>query len=282
MIIYQEFGIDIVGEHGEVVHRKVAARVTCAFTPTDAQRAVRAETRVYPPPTVPSTPPPVPPLPPNIHDLNSGSSNSNGAASGSPDAPRRPQHGTGLAGMGGMGAERIRPKSGVDFDSIIARIRDGPSAAALAALSNPTLVSSVSAPATVSIPTLGSPVPPFIPPTASMPTSSSAMSVPMPSGANNESSNDMNTTQTNAADGGEAEGDPHAAALAQLRAELASTQAALEEAVRAAAGLVISTAGQGSASPSDVLSDSADHDAAHSDSVPSSGKSSYSPPTFSR
>jgi hypothetical protein len=263
------------------VHRKVAARVTCAFTPTDAQRAVRAETRVYPPPTVPSTPPPVPPLPPNIHDLNSGS-NSNGAASGSPDAPRRPQHGTGLAGMGGMGAERIRPKSGVDFDSIIARIRDGPSAAALAALSNPTLVSSVSAPATVSIPTLGSPVPPFIPPTASMPTSSSAMSVPTSLGANNESSNDMNTTQTNATDGGEAEGDPHAAALAQLRAELASTQAALEEAVRAAAGLVISTAGQGSASPSDVLSDSADHDAAHSDSVPSSGKSSYSPTTFSR
>ncbi|KAJ7875006.1 SMAD/FHA domain-containing protein, partial [Mycena olivaceomarginata] len=31
-----EFGIDIVGEHGEVVHRKVAARVTCAFTPADA------------------------------------------------------------------------------------------------------------------------------------------------------------------------------------------------------------------------------------------------------
>jgi hypothetical protein len=125
-------------------------------------------------------------------------------------------------------------------------------------------------------------VPPFIPPTASMPTSSSAMSLPTSSGANNESSNDKNTTHTNAADGGEAEGDPHAAALAQLRAELASTQAALEEAVRAAAGLVISTAGQGSALPSDVLSDSANDDAAHSDSVPSSGKSSYSPPTFSR
>ncbi|KAJ6619166.1 hypothetical protein B0H10DRAFT_1188780 [Mycena sp. CBHHK59/15] len=37
-----EFGFDIVGEHGEVVHRKVAARVTCAFTPADAVRAVRA------------------------------------------------------------------------------------------------------------------------------------------------------------------------------------------------------------------------------------------------
>ncbi|KAJ6528647.1 SMAD/FHA domain-containing protein, partial [Mycena vulgaris] len=40
-----EFGIDIVGEHGEVVHRKVAARVTCAFSAADAQRAVRAEQR---------------------------------------------------------------------------------------------------------------------------------------------------------------------------------------------------------------------------------------------
>ncbi|KAJ6537843.1 hypothetical protein B0H19DRAFT_1181030, partial [Mycena capillaripes] len=65
----QEFGIDIVGEHGEVVHRKVAARVTCAFTPADAARAVRAETRVYPPPSAsspnaPNAPPPVPPLPP--------------------------------------------------------------------------------------------------------------------------------------------------------------------------------------------------------------------------
>ncbi|KAJ7150789.1 hypothetical protein C8R46DRAFT_810674, partial [Mycena filopes] len=32
-----EFGIDILGEHGEVVHRKVAARATCAFSPSDAQ-----------------------------------------------------------------------------------------------------------------------------------------------------------------------------------------------------------------------------------------------------
>ncbi|KAJ7183026.1 SMAD/FHA domain-containing protein, partial [Mycena crocata] len=38
-----EFGIDIVGETGAVVHRKVAARVTCAFGAADARRAVRAE-----------------------------------------------------------------------------------------------------------------------------------------------------------------------------------------------------------------------------------------------
>ncbi|KAJ7127223.1 hypothetical protein C8R43DRAFT_858651, partial [Mycena crocata] len=32
-----EFGIDIVGETGAVVHRKVAARVTCAFGAADAR-----------------------------------------------------------------------------------------------------------------------------------------------------------------------------------------------------------------------------------------------------
>ncbi|KAJ6533381.1 hypothetical protein DFH09DRAFT_1043755 [Mycena vulgaris] len=30
-----EFGIDIVGEHGEVVHRKVSARVACVFSAAD-------------------------------------------------------------------------------------------------------------------------------------------------------------------------------------------------------------------------------------------------------
>ncbi|KAJ7653772.1 SMAD/FHA domain-containing protein, partial [Mycena rosella] len=40
-----EFGIDIVGEHGEVVHRKVACRATCAFNPAEALRAVRTEQR---------------------------------------------------------------------------------------------------------------------------------------------------------------------------------------------------------------------------------------------
>ncbi|KAJ7057327.1 hypothetical protein C8F01DRAFT_991851, partial [Mycena amicta] len=32
-----EFGIDIIGEQGEMVHRKVAARATCAFTEAEAQ-----------------------------------------------------------------------------------------------------------------------------------------------------------------------------------------------------------------------------------------------------
>ncbi|KAJ7057324.1 hypothetical protein C8F01DRAFT_1060968, partial [Mycena amicta] len=32
-----EFGIDIIGEQGEVVHCKVAARATCAYTEAEAQ-----------------------------------------------------------------------------------------------------------------------------------------------------------------------------------------------------------------------------------------------------
>ncbi|KAJ7057330.1 SMAD/FHA domain-containing protein, partial [Mycena amicta] len=32
-----EFGIDIIGEQGEVIHRKVAARATCAYTEAEAQ-----------------------------------------------------------------------------------------------------------------------------------------------------------------------------------------------------------------------------------------------------
>ncbi|KAJ7243064.1 SMAD/FHA domain-containing protein, partial [Mycena rebaudengoi] len=38
-----EFGIDILGEHGEVAHRKVSCRVTCALTAPEAQAAVRSE-----------------------------------------------------------------------------------------------------------------------------------------------------------------------------------------------------------------------------------------------
>ncbi|KAJ7625482.1 hypothetical protein FB45DRAFT_921552 [Roridomyces roridus] len=131
-----EFGIDIIGEQGEVVHRKVAARVTCGLTPADAQRAIRAEQRIYPPaPPAPSssafnantpgstpgnTPGPLPPAP--VQGLFV-------APASGPGAPqvgtRRPPHASGLTGMGGMGAEPIRPKS-VDFDSILARLRDGP------------------------------------------------------------------------------------------------------------------------------------------------------------
>ncbi|KAF7312958.1 Monocarboxylate transporter [Mycena kentingensis (nom. inval.)] len=122
-----DFGIDIIGDQGEVLHRKVAARATCALTEADALRCVRSEQRMFPPSAAPghASPSHVP-------------SPATGAASAVaiPDAPalRRPlaqqaqgaQPG-GLAGMGGMGSERIRPKSG-DFDSILARLRDGPRA----------------------------------------------------------------------------------------------------------------------------------------------------------
>ncbi|KAJ7183022.1 hypothetical protein C8R43DRAFT_1145640 [Mycena crocata] len=141
-----EFGIDIVGETGAVVHRKVAARVTCAFGAADARRAVRAEERVYPPASS-SSPPgsspngsgtstpsasnhpnaPSPPHPNAQGNANGGGGGVGGNANtGAGNANPRPQHATGLAGMGGMGAERIRPRS-ANFDSILARLRDGPS-----------------------------------------------------------------------------------------------------------------------------------------------------------
>ncbi|KAJ7057334.1 hypothetical protein C8F01DRAFT_1372035 [Mycena amicta] len=136
-----EFGIDIIGEQGEVVHRKVAARATCAFSEAEAQRAVRVEQRVYPPASNPN------PSPSSSSPSPSSSSSGHGVTFASPPpALRRPQNQNqnqqqqqqlnqsqqqqqqaGLAGMGGMGSERIRPKSG-DFDSILARLRDGPRA----------------------------------------------------------------------------------------------------------------------------------------------------------
>ncbi|KAF7291334.1 Monocarboxylate transporter [Mycena indigotica] len=133
-----EFGIDIIGEHGEVVHRKVSARATCALTEAEASRAVRTEQRVYPPasPPSPSSPSPAPTPPPSTGPVVTFAEPAN----------RRPQHqstnsfgspgssganASGIAGMGGMGTERIRPKSG-DFESILARLRDGPRAAVAA------------------------------------------------------------------------------------------------------------------------------------------------------
>jgi hypothetical protein len=64
----QEFDIDIVSEHGKVVHRKVAARVACAFTPADTACAIHAEQRAYPP------------LPPSDHPTNSNNNNNNNNA----------------------------------------------------------------------------------------------------------------------------------------------------------------------------------------------------------
>ncbi|KAJ7051456.1 hypothetical protein C8F01DRAFT_999289, partial [Mycena amicta] len=116
-----EFGIDIIGEQGEVVHRKVAARATCAFTEAEAQRAVRVEQRVYPPAANPSPSPSS-----SSSSPSSSSSSSSGHGQLNPSQQQQQQQ-AGLAGMGGMGSERIRPKSG-DFDSILARLRDGPRA----------------------------------------------------------------------------------------------------------------------------------------------------------
>ncbi|KAK7038372.1 hypothetical protein R3P38DRAFT_2905731 [Favolaschia claudopus] len=230
-----EFGIDIVGEHGEVVHRKVAARVTCALTPADAVRAVRAETRVYPPPN----PPPVPPPPasgilgvnPNVDPrFNSGE-------------PPRPQHNTGLAGMGGMGSERIRPKSGVDLDTILARIRDGagfPFRGASNAGGNavngkpPPLHGTPARPAIPGnfIPTLPPPPPAVVDTTAS-------------------SSERVGDGGESAAESGapNSEADKENEPLAQIRAGLAETQAALEEAMRVASSM-IAGAGESSSEPS--------------------------------
>ncbi|KAF7305586.1 Monocarboxylate transporter [Mycena chlorophos] len=140
-----EFGIDILGEEGQVIHRKVAARATCALTELEAQRAVRAEQRMFPPAVNPNAQQQHQQSPSSPSSASPSQQHSPGgplSVSFAVDVPalRRPQGpgqqggatgqqgpAAGLAGMGGMGTERIRPKSG-DFDSILARLRDGPRA----------------------------------------------------------------------------------------------------------------------------------------------------------
>ncbi|KAJ7183050.1 hypothetical protein C8R43DRAFT_968815 [Mycena crocata] len=107
----QEFGIDIVGETGAVVHRKVAARVTCAFGAADARRAVRAEERVYPPASSSSPPGSSP----------NGPGTSTPSASNHPNAPS-PPHPNAQGHANGA-----HPPPSANFDSILARLRDGPS-----------------------------------------------------------------------------------------------------------------------------------------------------------
>ncbi|KAF7370376.1 hypothetical protein MSAN_00669100 [Mycena sanguinolenta] len=194
-----------------------------------------------------------------MHLANANTNTAN-AAGANGVADRRPQHGTGLAGMGGMGSERIRPMSatggrgGVDFDSILAKIRDGVGLGVVAG-KRPAL------PAAFSV---GSGLPPALPPVGAgiggmRPGPGMKNDGTAPTGAPTAGhSIHLNTrnpgTAAAAAAGSvpptptSAENDAAAEAIAQLRTGLAETQAALAEAVRAAEAF-------GGLVPSAVVSD---------------------------
>jgi hypothetical protein len=101
----QEFGIDIVGEDNKtVVHHKVAAKVACIFSESDAAAAARSEA-----------------------SGSIGSLPGNGFNFGGPGGtgPRRPglAQQQGLGGMGGMGSLRPPGKSGLTFDHILSKLQ---------------------------------------------------------------------------------------------------------------------------------------------------------------
>lgn len=116
--LYQEFGIDIVGEDNKtIVHHKVAARVVCVLTEQEAQLAARVESHQNPPSlsTLPSQP-----------GSSNGTTTFNFTGTQNAAGPaRRPaiQQQT-LGGMGGMGANmRVPGKSGITFDHILSRLQ---------------------------------------------------------------------------------------------------------------------------------------------------------------
>ena len=122
--LYQEFGIDIVGEDNKtIIHHKVAAWVLCVFNEQEAQAVAHAEQQqlVQNPPGYALS----------SHHQNTNSAagpsnafnfNSQGPAIGGQRCPAmQPQ---GLVGMGGMGGSMRPPsKSGLTFDHILSRLQ---------------------------------------------------------------------------------------------------------------------------------------------------------------
>ncbi|KZS89265.1 SMAD/FHA domain-containing protein, partial [Sistotremastrum niveocremeum HHB9708] len=101
-----EFGIDIVSEDNRtIIHHKVAARVTCIFTPEDAmreQQQLAAATAHQ-----------------QVQHFQAQQAAAQNHAAGHPQN-RRPAL---QSGLGGMGGGPPRPKSGLTFDHILSRLQ---------------------------------------------------------------------------------------------------------------------------------------------------------------